>query len=95
MKIILIASIIIVPVFMLYLTKKSEQFQIILNAAAVISVVIFGVILSTSVYQIIIDDAVFMTAIHAIFLNPFFLLTGSYSGAFIIYRLLKLTIDER
>ncbi len=34
---------------------------------AVISSIVFGSIAATSIYQIIVDDAVFMTTIHAVF----------------------------
>lgn len=80
---------------MLYLKIRSKKFQIAFNAIAAISAIIFGVIAAVSIRQILIDDTVFMTAIHSVFLNPFFLLTGSYIGLFAIYRLLILTLDER
>jgi hypothetical protein len=67
----------------------------IFNITAVISTLIFGNIAATSIYQILIDNAVFMTTIHGIFLNPYFLITGGYLGVFIIYRLMVLTWDER
>lgn len=67
----------------------------IFNIIAVISILIFGNIAATSIYQILIDNAVFMTTIHGVFLNPSFLITGGYLGVFIIYRLMVLTWDER
>ncbi len=94
MKLLLVISSIIGPALMLYLTRKSKTFNTIFTVGAVIAAIIFGSIASTSVYQIIIDNAVFMTAIHAIFLNPAFLITGGYLGIFIIYRLIKLALDE-
>jgi len=84
-----------VPVVMLYLQHKSDKFKMIFNIAAVISTIIFGSIASTTIYQIIVEDAVFMTTIHAIFLNSFFLLTGAYLGVFIIYRLMIMALEER
>jgi len=36
------------------------------------------------IYKIIRDSTVFMTNIHAIFLNPFFLVTASYLGLYVI-----------
>jgi hypothetical protein len=71
------------------------KFQFFFNIVAVISAIVFGNIASTSILQILIDNAVFMTAIHGIFLNPFFLITGAYLGVFIVYRLLILTMAER
>ncbi|MFJ8099380.1 transposase [Lysinibacillus sp. NPDC096212] len=95
MKILLVTSSIVVPVVMVYLQHKSDKFKMIFNIVAVISTIIFGSIASTTIYQIIVDDAVFMTTIHAIFLNPFFLVTGAYLGVFIIYRLMIMALEER
>lgn len=95
MKILLVISSISFPIIMFYLQNKNMKFRIIFNIIAVISAIIFGNIASTSIFQILVDNAVFMTAIHGIFLNPFFLITGAYLGVFIVYRLLILTLDER
>ncbi|MCZ2260949.1 transposase [Sporosarcina sp. G11-34] len=95
MKILLVIAGISFPIIMFYLQNKNMKFQIIFNIIAVISAITFGSIASTSIFQIITDNAVFMTAIHGIFLNLFFLITGAYLGVFIVYRLLILTMDER
>ena len=95
MKILLVIASISFPIIMFYLQNKNIKFRVIFNITAVISAIIFGNIASTSIFQILIDNAVFMTAIHGIFLNPFFLITGAYLGVFIVYRLLILTVDER
>ena len=94
LKFLLVLSTVIAPAIMLFLSSKSDKLQIVFNSIAVLSIIIFGSIVSTSIYQIILDDEVFMTTIHAIFLNPAFLVTGSYLGVFIIYRLMKLSIIE-
>jgi len=80
---------------MFYLQNKNIKFRVIFNITAVISAIIFGNIASTSIFQIPIDNAVFMTAIHGVFLEPFFLIAGAYIGVFIVYRLLILTMAER
>ncbi|MGX2959361.1 transposase [Peribacillus sp. JNUCC 23] len=95
MKILLVVSSIAFPIIMVFLQNHRKIFRIIFNIIAVISTSIFGNIAATSIYQILIDNAVFMTTIHGIFLNPYFLITGSYLGVFIIYRLMVLTLDER
>ncbi|MEG0383230.1 hypothetical protein [Solibacillus cecembensis] len=95
MKFLLVISSIVVPVVMLYLQHKSDSFRTIFNIVAIISIIIFGSLASTSIYQVIIDDAVFMTTIHGLFLNPVFLVTGAYLGTFVIYRLMMLTLEER
>ncbi|MFJ7405690.1 MULTISPECIES: transposase [unclassified Lysinibacillus] len=95
MKILLVVSSIIVPVVMLFLQVKSNIVRLLFNILAVLTMLLFGGIASTSIYQIIVDNAVFMTTIHAIFLNPLFLVSGAYIGVFIIYRLMLLTWHEK
>lgn len=95
MKILLVVASIVVPIIMLILKNRKQNFRMVFNIVVVISIIIFGNIASTSIYQIIVDDAVFMTTIHAIFLNRYFLITGAYIGVYILYRLLILTWDER
>jgi len=60
----------------------------------VLSVIVFGNIAAISIYQIIRDNEVFMTAIHAVFLNPAFLISGAYIGIYTIYRLMLLVKEE-
>ncbi|OMC84975.1 transposase [Viridibacillus sp. FSL H8-0123] len=80
---------------MVFLRNKNKMIVMLFNIIAVVSTIIFGSIASTSIYQIIVDNAVFMTAIHKVFLNPLFLISGGYLGIYIIYRLMILTLDER
>lgn len=80
---------------MYVLQNKSSKFRKTINILSVVSIIIFGSIAATSIYQIIVDNAVFMTAIHAIFLNPFFLVTGAYLGLFTITRLMILVMHEK
>jgi len=95
LKIILVLSSLLVPFIMLLLQIKSKIVRLSFNMLAVITMILFGSIASTSIYQIIVDKIVFMTTIHAIFLNPLFLVSGAYLGVFIIYRLMLLTWDEK
>lgn len=64
--------------------KKMERLHFIFNITAFVSTLVIGNIAFVSIYQTIRDETVFMTNIHAIFLNPFFLITGSYLGLYII-----------
>ncbi|MFS0874401.1 transposase [Solibacillus isronensis] len=95
MKIFLVISSIVVPLIMVLLRKKISKSALVFNILAVIFVIIFGSIASTSIYQIIIDDAVFMKKIHGLFLNELFLISGAYIGVFTIYRLMILTLHEK
>src|SRR5690625_4607143 len=94
MKITLIIGSIIFPLLMLYTGRRVSRLHNMYNIAAIIAVLVFGNIASTSIYTVIIEKKVFMTTIHAIFLNPFFLITGAYLGVYVLYRLLIMTVNE-
>lgn len=95
LKILIVISSIVVPIIMLLLKHKSAKFNMIFNILALLSFIIFGNIASTSIYQIIVDDAVFMTTIHALFIDFDFMVTAAYLGVFVIYRLMILVLEER
>ena len=65
--------------------RKWYMFRIIFNLLALISALVFGNIAAVAIQNILKDDTVFMTNIHGIFLNPFFLITGAYLGVYLIY----------
>lgn len=94
LKILLVAGSIILPFIMLYSCKYSVKLKNIFNLIAVIAALVFGNIASLSIYTVINDNVVFMTRIHAIFLNPFFLIAGAYLGIYFLYLLLRLTVAE-
>jgi len=87
MRFLLISGSMIVPLLMYFLQRKWATFRLVFDVIAIISVLVFGNIASLSIYQIIKDNTVLMTNIHAVFLNPFFLITGAYMGIYIIYLL--------
>jgi hypothetical protein len=68
--------------------------RLLFNGAALLSGLMFGNLSAIGIYKIIQDKTVFMTNIHGLFLNPFFLLTGAYLGMYFLYRLLMLTFEE-
>ena len=94
MKFLLISSSIGVPLLMVLLQKMWLKLRLFFNVAAILSALVFGNISSLAIYGIIRDKTVFMTNIHGIFLNPLFLLTGSYLGVYFIYRMVLWTLDE-
>lgn len=83
--ILLILGSIVFPIIMILLQRKCLKFRIIFNILAVISALIFGNIASIAIHKIIKNDTVFMTNIHGLFLNPFFLFTGAYLGVYLLY----------
>lgn len=95
MKILLVSGSVILPLLMFYLEKKTLRLRNIYNFIAILAILVFGNIASLSIYNIIKNERVFMTDIHAIFLNPFFLISGAYLGVYIIYRLLLLSVVKQ
>ncbi|MCY9772989.1 transposase [Paenibacillus larvae] len=94
MKLLIILGSVIAPFLMILCQKIRFKFRLFFNVLAILSALVFGNISSISIYGIIKDQTVFMTNIHGIFLNPLFLLTGSYLGIYLIYRLALLALDE-
>jgi len=95
MKLILIIGSVALPIIMVYSEKFWLRLRDIYNAISMIALLTFGNIASFSIYKVIIDGTVFMTAIHGVFLNPFFLIAGAYIGIYVLYRLLLLSIKEQ
>ncbi|MFF6015717.1 transposase [Lysinibacillus fusiformis] len=95
MNVFIIVTIIVIPALMVYLQQKSDKMRLVFNALGVVSAILFGYIAATSITQIILEDVVFMTTIHAVFLNPIFLLTGAYLGLFFIQYMIDITIHFR
>ena len=93
MKILLIAGSILGPILMVVLQKKWDKLYTVFTIIAIISALVFGNIASIAIYNIIIDHAVFMTKIHGVFLNPFFLITGAYLGVYYLYTLILRTLE--
>ncbi|WP_404452160.1 transposase [Virgibacillus necropolis] len=95
MKVFLIIASMVFPLIMFFLQRSWANFRTVFNVMAVASAIIFGNIASLSIFEIIKDKTVFMTNIHAVFLNPFFLISGSYLAIYIFYRLIIITIEEK
>jgi hypothetical protein len=95
MTIFMLVATIGIPSLMVYLQQKWAIFRLLFNILGVIAAILFSTIAATAITNIILEDAVFMTTIHAVFLNPIFLITGAYLGLYLIYRLIMMTIQER
>ncbi|GAA0436260.1 MAG: transposase [Bacillota bacterium] len=89
MKILILLGSAILPTILYFSQKSNKRFEIVFNLCALLSLVVFGNILALSIYNVIKNNTVLMTDIHAILLNPFFLITGAYLGIYLIYMLLK------
>ncbi|WP_342534509.1 transposase [Lysinibacillus sp. FSL K6-0057] len=95
MTIFMLVATIGIPSLMVYLQQKWAIFRLLFNILGVIAAILFSTIAATAITNIILEDAVFMTTIHAVFLNSIFLITGAYLGLYLIYRLIIMTIQER
>lgn len=95
LKILIVVSSLIVPILMLYTELRQPVFGKIYHFIALIAFLIFGNIAALSVYQVIKERTVFTMEIHGLFLNPFFLIAGSYIGIYLVYYLLLLSLDAK
>ncbi|OXM87577.1 transposase [Paenibacillus rigui] len=84
-----------VPLLMLLLRAFWPKLGVVWNILAIGCALVAGPIVSYAVYGILRDNTVFMTQIHAVFLNPLFLLCGSYLGVYFIYLLIRFTVYDR
>ncbi|MGO4889307.1 transposase [Anaerobacillus sp. MEB173] len=94
MKPLLIVGSIIFPMIMVLCARKWRRIPVVFNVGAMVAALIFGNIASIAIYNIIIDNTVFMTNIHGIFLNPVFLVTGAYLGLYLFYLLAIYTLHS-
>ncbi|WP_226037896.1 transposase [Aquibacillus saliphilus] len=94
MKIFIVLSSIVVPIVMVILQRRWLKFRMVFNFAALLSTLIFGNIASIAIHKIIRDQTVFMTNIHGLFLEPFFLITGAYLGLYLIYIIMLRNLKE-
>ncbi|PEC19633.1 hypothetical protein [Bacillus cereus] len=84
----------IVLSFMFYLFAKHPKIRIALHIGAYFALYAIGIILSINIYDVLIQNLVFMTSIHGILLNPFFLIAGAYIGIYTLYLLFSHIITK-
>ncbi|UOE96147.1 transposase [Alkalihalobacillus sp. LMS39] len=87
MGIVIFAAVILIPIIMVIAQRKWMLMRMVFTGAAIVASMTFGYIAATSVYAILENQEVFMTSIHAVFLNSFFLVSGAYLGLYGIYLL--------
>ncbi|WP_433773705.1 hypothetical protein [Bacillus wiedmannii] len=75
--------------FMFYLFAKHPKLSIVLHIFAYLALYVLGTVISINIYDVLVQDLVFMTSIHGILLNPFFLIAGAYIGTYTLYLLLS------
>ncbi|MEB1808927.1 MAG: transposase [Bacillaceae bacterium] len=94
MKVLILIVSIVVPIVMVILQKKWTKIRTLFHSIALLAALTFGNIASFAIYTVLRDNTVFMTNIHALFLNPLFLVTGAYLGLYFIYVILRGILEE-
>ncbi|PQZ54013.1 MULTISPECIES: hypothetical protein [Bacillus] len=72
-----------------YLLAIHPKIRIALHISAYIALYVLGTIISINIYDVLIQGLVFMTSIHGVLLNPFFLIAGAYIGIYTLYLVLS------
>ncbi|MFD6509525.1 MULTISPECIES: hypothetical protein [Bacillus] len=72
-----------------YLLGLHPKIRIVLHIFAYLALYVLGTIISINIYDVLIQNLVFMTSIHGILLNPLFLLAGAYIGIYILHLILS------
>ncbi|PFE03012.1 hypothetical protein COE15_00775 [Bacillus cereus] len=87
MKLIIgIMPIVLSCVFLLFAVHP--KIHAFLDICAYLSLYILGILIAFNIYDVVLHGLVFMTTIHAILLNPLFLITGAYVGVYSLYLLI-------
>ncbi|SEN64389.1 hypothetical protein SAMN05192533_11684 [Mesobacillus persicus] len=94
MGLLIIIGSIVSPLGMFISRTYWPKSKTLMNSLAILSALVFGNISSLAIHEVIEDNTVFMTNIHGLFLNPFFLMTGAYLGVYLLYRLIVWALDE-
>ncbi|MDQ0206137.1 transposase [Alkalicoccobacillus murimartini] len=80
---------ILLSTMMFVLQKKWTVLVSVFDIVALLCLLVFSSITATAIYEILADNTVFMTNIHALFLNGYFLVSGGYVILYSIYKLIK------
>ncbi|MDE5415070.1 transposase [Alkalihalobacterium chitinilyticum] len=95
MKVLILIVSIVLPIVMIILQIKWTKIRILYHSLALLAALTFGNIASFAIYTVLRDNTVFMTNIHALFLNPLFLLTGAYLGIYFVYVIMRAILEEK
>ncbi|ARK29598.1 transposase [Halalkalibacter krulwichiae] len=94
MKSIFAILIVVIPLMMWVIERKWIRARTLFNVLAYFSTIIFGYIITTTIYEVLSLQEVFMTSIHGILLNQLFLVTGAYIGSYFLYRIVIVTLHD-
>ncbi|PFJ13399.1 hypothetical protein COD67_22130 [Bacillus cereus] len=90
----LIGTLPIVLSLIFYLLAKHPKISVMLHISAYLALYVLGTIISIHIYDVLIQDLVFMTSIHGILLNQFFLIVGAYIGVYTLHLILSHIIKK-
>jgi hypothetical protein len=82
------------PLLMLGLVRAFAVCRRLFDGFAVLSAYVFSIIAAIAVYEILRDDMVFMTRIHGVFNNIWFLASGAYLGNYGLYKLIHMMVRQ-
>ncbi|MEC0247627.1 hypothetical protein P4H65_17695 [Paenibacillus chitinolyticus] len=81
-------TVVAVPWLLVWLQNKVTGAKFIIDVLAYAALVLFSGIAGITVAEILVNNTVFMTSVHKVFLNPFFLASGGWLGLYALQRLI-------
>ncbi|MCR8645204.1 transposase [Paenibacillus sp. N1-5-1-14] len=85
----------VIPWLMVIVANRYRTCKLAFAWIGFISIWIAGSIAAVGIYEIVRDQTVFMTNIHAVFLNPLFLGSGAYVGMYVLYLSIRPLIENK
>ena len=79
---------IIIPIMAVYLHNKVRTIHFYFDAFAFLSVLVISNLIAATVFHLLREDALYMTSIHGLFVNGYFLSCGVYLTFYALYRIL-------
>ena len=84
------AALAVGAVLIAWISRISGTASRIFDGAAVVAAFLFFVVAADAVMQTLADGTVFMTEVHRVLENPFFLASGAFLGPYTIGRIAML-----
>jgi hypothetical protein len=83
----IVLGIVLIPIIMSGTHWIWHRLRLVYDVFAILSAIVSFSAASTTIYSVIKNNTIFMTTIHALFINPFFLIPSAYLGLYVIYLL--------
>ncbi|MFC4777056.1 transposase [Paenibacillus sp. GCM10023252] len=78
-----------------WLARRSGSARKWIDGGGMLALFVFIVIAASTVMNVILHQEVFMTQVHEVFLNPFWLMSGAYLSPYLISRAGLLLVDTK